>query len=86
MASKSWIYFRTQIGHDVHLHPAQEEEVHPPQPEPLSEEDNADPLDDRPMPNRDIRFSVFSEPHFSQVTIGAVPKTSFSKSASHTVQ
>jgi hypothetical protein len=62
------------------LHPAQEEDEHPPQPE-LPEEGAEDAFDDRPMPKRDRSFSVFFELHFSHETSGFDPKTSFSKSA-----
>ncbi len=65
-----------------YLQPAQEDEEQPPQPE-LGEED---PVDDRPMPNRERRFSVLSDPHFSQATAGLAPKTSFSKSAPQALQ
>jgi hypothetical protein len=59
------------------LHPAQEDEEQPLQPEPDDEEDvSPEPL---PMPNRDMRFFVFLEPHFGQTTSGFEPKTSFSK-------
>jgi len=60
------------------LHPAQEDEEHPPQPDPPPE-----PSDDLPMPNRERRFSVSFDPHFGQSAAGSVPKTSFSK---HSVQ
>lgn len=66
-----------------HLHPEQDEEEHPPQPE--LPEDSDEPLD-RPMPNRDIFFSVLSDPHFSHVTTGYDPNTSFSNSALHAMQ
>jgi hypothetical protein len=49
------------------LHPAQEEEEQPPQPELLEElEDGA--LEDLPIPKRDISLPAFFEPHFSQAT------------------
>jgi hypothetical protein len=38
------------------------------------------------MPNRDMSFSVFCDPHFSQATADPAPKTSFSKSAPQAVQ
>jgi hypothetical protein len=38
------------------------------------------------MPKRDISFSVFFDPHFSQVTSEFDPKTSFSKSALQALQ
>jgi|GEM_PF-3467868 len=69
-----------------YLHPAQEEEEQPPQPELLLEAPDAGPLEDLPMPNRDMSFSVFFEPHFSQATSGFDPKTSFSKSALQSLQ
>jgi hypothetical protein len=67
------------------LHPAQDEEEQPPQPELLLEDDE-EPLEELPMPNRDISFSVFFEPHLSQATSGFDPKTSFSKSALQSLQ
>jgi hypothetical protein len=67
------------------VHPAQEEEEQPPQPElPLEEDDEL--LEDLPMPKRDMRFSVFFAPHFSHTTSGFDPKTSFSKSALQSLQ
>jgi len=56
------------------LHPAQEDDEHPPQPEPPPE-----PSEDLPMPNFERRFSVFLDPHFGHRTSGFEPKTSFSK-------
>jgi hypothetical protein len=67
------------------LHPAQDEEEQPPQPE-LPLEEGGEMLEDLPMPKRDISFSVFFEPHFSHSTSGFDPKTSFSKSASQSLQ
>jgi hypothetical protein len=68
-----------------HLHPAQDEDEQPPQPELL--EGLADgALEDLPMPKRDISLPVFFEPHFSQATSGYDPKTSFSKSAPQALQ
>jgi hypothetical protein len=68
------------------LHPAQDEEEQPPQPElPLGDADD-EPLEGLPMPNRDMSFSVFFEPHLSQATSGFDPKTSFSKSALQLLQ
>jgi len=65
------------------LHPAQEDEEQPLQPEPDDEEDvSPEPL---PMPNRDMRFFVFLEPHFGQTTSGFEPKTSFSKQHWHLI-
>jgi hypothetical protein len=68
------------------LHPAQDEEEQPLQPEPLELDDDEEPLDDLPMPKLDMSFSVFFEPHFSQTTSGFDPKTSFSKSALQSLQ
>jgi len=45
------------------LHPAQEDDEHPPQPELLRE-----PFEGLPMPNFERRFSVSFEPHFGQAT------------------
>ncbi len=61
-----------------HLQPAQDEDEHPLQPDPLGGFDDA--LADLPMPKADRSFSVLSEPHFSQLTFGLAPKTSFSNS------
>jgi len=67
------------------LHPAQDEDEQPPQPElPEGLEDGA--LEDLPIPKRDISLPVFFDPHFSQATSGFDPKTSFSKSAPHALQ
>jgi hypothetical protein len=71
---------------DGYLHPAQEDEEQPPQPEPLLEAAPEDPLADRPMPNRDRSLSVFFEPHFSHTTSGFALNTSFSKSAPQALQ
>jgi hypothetical protein len=68
------------------LHPAQDEEEQPPQPELLLEDADDEMLEDLPMPKRDMSFSVFFEPHFSQDTSGCDPKTSFSKSALQLLQ
>lgn len=38
------------------------------------------------MPKRDMSFSVFFDPHFSQATSGFDPKTSFSKSVLQALQ
>jgi hypothetical protein len=67
------------------LQPAQDDDEQPPQPE-LPEEPEGALLDERPMPKRDRSFSVFSDPHFSHVTTGLAPKTSFSNSALQLVQ
>jgi len=69
-----------------YLQPAQEEEEQPPHPEPLTEGPDDDAPDDLPMPKRDMSFSVFTEPHFSQATSGFDPKTSFSKSTLQSLQ
>jgi len=67
------------------LHPEQDEDEQPPQPELLEEtEDGA--LEDLPVPKRDMSLPVFFEPHFSQATFGFDPKTSFSKSAPQALQ
>jgi hypothetical protein len=58
----------------AYLHPAQEDEEHPPQPELPPE-----PSEDLPMPNFERRFSVSFDPHFGHRTSGFEPKTSFSK-------
>jgi hypothetical protein len=67
------------------LHPAQDDDEQPPQPE-LLEELEDDALEDLPMPKRDISLPVFFEPHFSQAASGFGPKTSFSKSAPQALQ
>jgi hypothetical protein len=60
------------------LHPAQEDDEHPPQPDPPP-----DPSEDLPMPNFERRFSVSFDPHFGHITSGFEPKTSFSKQHLH---
>jgi hypothetical protein len=60
------------------LHPAQEEEEQPPQPELPPE-----PSEDLPMPNLESRFVVSREPQEGQITSGFDPKTSFSKQQEH---
>lgn len=67
------------------MHPAQDEEEQPPQPELLFEEED-ELLEGLPMPKRDMSFSVLFEPHLSQDTSGFDPKTSFSKSALQSLQ
>jgi len=67
------------------LHPEQDEDEQPPQPELLEEADDG-ALEDLPVPKRDRSLPVFSEPHFSQATFGFDPKTSFSKSAPQALQ
>jgi len=69
----------------VYVQPAQDDDEQPPQPE-LPDEPDELLLDDRPMPKRDRSFSVLSEPHFSQVTAGFDPKTSFSNPALQALQ
>jgi hypothetical protein len=68
------------------LHPAQDEDEQPPQPELLLEALEEALLEDLPMPKRDMSLPVFFEPHFSQATSGFDPKTSFSKSAPQALQ
>jgi hypothetical protein len=65
-------------GKSRHLHPAQEDDEHPPQPEPLRELS-----EDPPMPNFERRFSVSFEPQEGQTISGFGPKTSFSKQHLH---
>jgi hypothetical protein len=50
------------------VQPAQDDEEQPPQPDPESEAGAGPPLEDLPMPKRDMSFSVFFEPHFSHAT------------------
>jgi hypothetical protein len=69
----------------AYLQPAQDDDEQPPQPELLVGPEEV-LLDDLPMPKRDRSFSVFSEPHFSHVTTGCCPKTSFSNSALQSLQ
>jgi hypothetical protein len=66
------------------LHPAQDEDEQPPHPDFDGPADA--PLDDFPMPKRDMSFSVLREPHCSQATSAFDPKTSFSKSAPQALQ
>jgi hypothetical protein len=68
-----------------YLHPAHEDDEQPPQPVP-PDDGPGEALDDFPIPNRDISFSVLPEPHFSHMTSGLAPKTSFSKSRPHSAQ
>jgi len=63
-----------------HLHPAQDDDEHPPQPELPPE-----PSDDLPMPNFDNRFSVSLDLQEGHSTSGFEPKTSFSKQQPHFV-
>jgi hypothetical protein len=69
-----------------YLQPAQEDDEQPPQPELLLEALEEGPFDDFPMPKRDMSFSVFFEPHFSQMISEFDPKTSFSNSAPQALQ
>jgi hypothetical protein len=71
-------------NHPAQWHPAHEDDEHPPQL--LLEEPEDDPVDDLPMPKRDIIFSVLVDPHFSHFTSGFDPYTSFSNSALHALQ
>jgi hypothetical protein len=74
-------------GSSGQWHPAQEDEEQPPHPElPFDSPEDGAPDEDRPIPNRDMSFSVFVEPHFSQVTERFEPKTSFSKSELQALQ
>ncbi len=68
------------------MHPSQDEDEQPPQPELLLEDADVELFEDLPMPKRDMSFSVFLEPHLSQATSGFDPKTSFSKSALQSLQ
>ena len=70
----------------VHVHPAQDDDEHPPQPELPPDSDPDGSPEDFPRPKRDNSFSVLSEPHFSQVTSGFRPNTSFSKRVLQVVQ
>lgn len=78
----AWV-FRSRCDH---LHPAQDDDEQPPQPELLPDDADEELLEVLPMPKRDMSFSVFFEPHFSQTTSGFDPKTSFSKFALHLLQ
>jgi hypothetical protein len=68
------------------LQPAQDDDEQPSHPELRLEGLDVAPLEDLPIPNRDMSFSVFFDPHFSQLTSGFCPKTSFSKSALQALQ
>jgi hypothetical protein len=69
-----------------YLHPAQDDDVQPPHPEPpLDDSDGEEPAD-LPMPKRDISLFVFFEPHFSQTASRFAPKTIFSKSTLQALQ
>lgn len=65
----------------VHLHPAQDDAEQPPHPEP--DEEDGEPVDPFPVPNRDIRFVVSAAPQEGHRTSGFDPKTSFSKQCWH---
>jgi len=69
-----------------YLHPAQDDDEHPPHPELFPEASLEELLDPFPMPKRDMSFSVFFEPHFSQATSGFDPKISFSNPAPQAMQ
>lgn len=69
-----------------YVHPAQDDDVQPPQPEPPPDVSDREEPADLPMPKRDMSLFVFFEPHFSQTASGFDPKTSFSKSAPHALQ
>jgi hypothetical protein len=61
------------------LHPAQDDDEQPPQPElppPV-------PSDDLPMPNFESCFCVSFDPQEGQTTSGLAPKTNFSKQHLH---
>jgi len=60
----------------VYLHPAQDEELQPPQPEPEEDGDAPEPF---PIPNFESRLVVSFELQEGQTTSGFCPKTSFSK-------
>lgn len=62
-----------------YLQPAQDEELHPPHPEP----DDGEGVDPFPMPNFERRFSVSFDPQDGQTASGFWPKTSFSKQHVH---
>jgi hypothetical protein len=80
------IYCFPSIVPTLYLQPAQEDDEHPLQPEPLLDAPDEELPAAFPMPKRDMSFSVFVEPHFSQQIPGFDPKTSFSKSAPQEVQ
>jgi hypothetical protein len=68
----------------LYLHPAQEEDEHPPQLDP--DEGLEAAVVPLPSPKRDSSFSVLADPHFSQTTFGSEPKTIFSKSTPQNLQ
>jgi hypothetical protein len=68
------------------LHPAQDEDEQPPQPESPLDAPSEDPPEDLPMPKRDKSLPVFFDPHLSHETSVVDPKTSFSKSAPQALQ
>jgi hypothetical protein len=69
-----------------YLHPAQDDDEQPPQPELLLEALEEALLEDLPVPKRDMSLPVFFEPHFSHATSGFDAKTSFSKSTPQALQ
>lgn len=68
---------------DHHLQLEQEEDEQPLHPPPELDEDAEASPEDFPMPKRDMRLFVLSEPHCGQRTSGFDPKTSFSKQQLH---
>jgi hypothetical protein len=68
------------------LHPAQDDDEQPPQPEPPLVAPSEDPPEDLPIPKRDKSLAVFFDPHFTQATSVVDPKTSFSNSAPQALQ
>lgn len=78
--------FARGIHRDRYLQPAQDDDEQPPQPVPPLEDGDDELLEDLPAPKRDMSFSVFFEPHFSQETSGFDPKTSFSKATPQALQ
>ena len=61
-------------GMKAYLHPAQEEDEHPPQPELPPE-----PSEDLPVPKRERRLVVSFDAQVGQMTSDVDPKTSFSQ-------
>jgi len=68
-----------------YLQPAQDEDAHPPQLEPLGVPEG-DELKRFPMPKQDISFLVLFDPHFSHTIDWFESKISLSNSAPHAVQ
>lgn len=60
------------------MQPAHDADEHPPHPALPP-----DPSEERPMPNRDSRFSVSFDPQEGHSTSGFEPNTSFSKQQLH---